>query len=75
MPGEVINTEEIVVKGFAWSGGGKAVYRVDVSSDGGKTWTQAKIIKPLYEPPNRYLFFRLTTRNKIQQNLLSVQVS
>lgn len=39
------------VKGYAWSGGGRKVVRVDVSSDGGKTWHAADLIQdssPLY---------------------------
>ena len=30
--------EQITVKGYAWSGGGRGIVRVDVSTDGGKTW-------------------------------------
>eukprot|EP01127_Copromyxa_protea_P009923 TRINITY_DN237_c0_g1_i1.p1 TRINITY_DN237_c0_g1~~TRINITY_DN237_c0_g1_i1.p1 ORF type:complete len:543 (-),score=130.22 TRINITY_DN237_c0_g1_i1:182-1810(-) len=51
--GQRIDTEEIVAKGFAWSGGGRDIYRVDVSTDGGKTWTQAEITKPQEEEYNR----------------------
>lgn len=31
------------VKGYAWSGGGRGVIRVDVSADGGKTWKTATL--------------------------------
>lgn len=31
------------VKGYAWSGGGRGVVRVDVSADGGKTWKTAEL--------------------------------
>lgn len=33
----------IAVKGWAWSGGGRGITRVDVSADGGKSWTVADI--------------------------------
>lgn len=33
----------IAVQGYAWSGGGRNIVRVDVSTDGGKTWTAAKL--------------------------------
>lgn len=33
----------VTVAGFAWSGGGRAVTRVDVSADGGRTWTTADL--------------------------------
>uniref|UniRef100_K3XA62 sulfite oxidase n=1 Tax=Globisporangium ultimum (strain ATCC 200006 / CBS 805.95 / DAOM BR144) TaxID=431595 RepID=K3XA62_GLOUD len=31
----------VTVKGYAWSGGGRNIIRVDVSADGGMTWTPA----------------------------------
>ncbi|XP_071349857.1 sulfite oxidase, mitochondrial [Trachinotus anak] len=34
---------EVTVKGYAWSGGGREVVRVDVSLDGGKTWEVAQL--------------------------------
>lgn len=37
------NKREILVKGYAWSGGGKGINRVDVSADGGETWVDAKL--------------------------------
>lgn len=43
--GAVISAEdeEITLKGYAWSGGGKGIVRVDVSLDGGKTWHVADL--------------------------------
>lgn len=41
--GETIESGEVTVKGYAWSGGGRAVVRVDVSLDGGLTWQTAKL--------------------------------
>lgn len=35
--------ESVVVHGYAYSGGGRGIVRVDVSSDAGKTWRQAQI--------------------------------
>lgn len=35
--------EEVTIKGYAWSGGGREVVRVDVSIDGGKTWKIAQL--------------------------------
>ncbi len=34
---------EVVVQGYAITGGGRKIARVDVSSDGGETWTTANI--------------------------------
>ncbi|KAI8471760.1 MAG: Oxidoreductase, molybdopterin-binding domain-containing protein [Monoraphidium minutum] len=44
-PGTEIGTSEgeITVKGYAWSGGGKAIVRVDVSLDGGASWAPAPL--------------------------------
>ena len=36
-------TDSIVLEGYAFSGGGRKVVRVDVSTDNGQTWSQAKI--------------------------------
>lgn len=35
--------KELTVKGYAYSGGGRAITRVDVSADGGKTWHVADL--------------------------------
>ena len=32
------DNEEITIKGYAYSGGGRGIVRVDLSLDGGKTW-------------------------------------
>ena len=32
------NEDELIIKGFAWSGGGKGIIRVDISVDNGETW-------------------------------------
>ena len=37
--------DEISLCGYAYSGGGRAIVRVDVSIDNGKTWDQAKLIR------------------------------
>lgn len=35
--------EEVTIRGYAWSGGGNGIIRVDVSADGGQTWHTADI--------------------------------
>eukprot|EP00889_Picochlorum_renovo_P003723 jgi/Picre1/30753/NNA_006114.t1 len=35
----------VTVKGYAWSGGGNGIIRVDVSTDDGKTWQDASLKK------------------------------
>lgn len=45
---------DIEVRGVAWSGGGRKIERVDVSIDGGKTWTAAELYKPIEQRRNRH---------------------
>uniref|UniRef100_A0A8C2SPL9 Sulfite oxidase n=1 Tax=Coturnix japonica TaxID=93934 RepID=A0A8C2SPL9_COTJA len=42
-PGAAVPPGELTVKGYAWSGGGREVVRVDVSVDGGRTWNVARL--------------------------------
>lgn len=53
MPGSVVSAHEgtITVRGYAWSGGGRGISRVDVSIDGGKEWFSADL-QP--EPSQKY---------------------
>uniref|UniRef100_H2ZCZ7 Sulfite oxidase n=1 Tax=Ciona savignyi TaxID=51511 RepID=H2ZCZ7_CIOSA len=46
-PGSIIDPEDgmVEVKGYAWSGGGRDIMRVDVSADGGNTWQEASLTK------------------------------
>lgn len=37
-------TQPISVEGYAYSGGGREIVRVDISVDGGKTWDQADLV-------------------------------
>ncbi|MBN3291953.1 SUOX protein, partial [Polypterus senegalus] len=37
------DSDMLTIKGYAWSGGGREVVRVDVSLDGGKTWCVAEL--------------------------------
>ncbi|CAM9239957.1 unnamed protein product [Chrysoparadoxa australica] len=54
MPGAVVSPydQSVTVKGYALAGGGRAVVRVDVSADGGKTWHTAEL-KPTGQELNR----------------------
>jgi sulfite oxidase len=45
-PGAKVNGgQELAVSGYAWSGGGRKIVRVDLTADGGKTWTQAESLE------------------------------
>ncbi|CAI5743922.1 unnamed protein product [Peronospora destructor] len=40
---DTFDSSIVTVKGYAWSGGGRNIIRVDISADGGKTWTPAEL--------------------------------
>ena len=44
-PGEALapGATSAAVRGYAWSGGGRAIARVDVSADGGASWVTAEV--------------------------------
>ncbi|KAL4422084.1 hypothetical protein ABPG77_001552 [Micractinium sp. CCAP 211/92] len=46
-------TSSIRAKGYAWSGGGQPIARVDVSADGGATWSVARIVEQESRPSGR----------------------
>lgn len=45
--------QQLLVTGWAWSGGGRKILRVEVSKDGGKTWQEAKLGLGKDQPPSR----------------------
>ncbi|KAB8360857.1 hypothetical protein FH972_024591 [Carpinus fangiana] len=38
------DSERTILEGYAFSGGGRTIVRVDVSTDGGRTWDQAELL-------------------------------
>ena len=40
-----LEDDHIALEGYAFSGGGREIVRVDVSADGGRTWQQAELLK------------------------------
>ncbi|XP_017871587.1 PREDICTED: probable sulfite oxidase, mitochondrial [Drosophila arizonae] len=55
MPEERVKVDKghITVYGYAWSGGGRRIERVDLTNDGGKTWHVAKLEQEK-EPDGRH---------------------
>lgn len=51
--GFVSELDDINVRGFAWSGGGRGIVRVDVSADAGKTWHTAELKEGSEQDPQR----------------------
>lgn len=49
-----IKNGKIQVKGYAWSGGGRKIIRIDVTNDKGKTWHTADLTEDLQAKQGRY---------------------
>lgn len=45
------DADSITLRGYAYSGGGHGIIRVDVSADGGKTWQEAKLEQGSHQDP------------------------
>lgn len=45
---------DFTFKGVAWSGGGRGIGRVDVSVDGGESWTASELYKPIEQKYNHH---------------------
>ena len=48
----------VEITGLAWSGGG-AITKVEVSTDGGKSWKEAKLQTPVHPKAHTRFTFRL----------------
>ena len=55
MPGSVVDISGggVTVRGYAWSGGGRGISRVDVSVNGGRDWSVARLHCDPEQKPNR----------------------
>jgi sulfite oxidase len=42
---KTLKSTPVTVEGYAYSGGGRAIVRVDISVDGGKSWDQAELLE------------------------------
>ncbi|XP_072758237.1 sulfite oxidase isoform X1 [Anoplolepis gracilipes] len=49
-----VKNGKVQVKGYAWSGGGHKIIRVDVTNDKGKTWHTADLTEDLQAKQDRY---------------------
>ena len=56
-----VSEETIEVSGYAWSGGGRGIVRVDVSSDGGETWHTAELGRGKEQPTDKAWAWTLWT--------------
>lgn len=49
-----LKEDSVAVEGYAFSGGGRRIARVDISADGGHSWHQAELLKDLEEGQGGY---------------------
>lgn len=70
----------LTVKGYAWSGGGNKIVRVDITADGGKTWHVANLKQGINDNVTLNLYGRnwawtlWTVEIPIPKNVKSVEV-
>ncbi|KRX65546.1 putative sulfite oxidase, mitochondrial, partial [Trichinella sp. T9] len=62
-------TKTIAVKGYAWSGGGRDILRVEVSADNGNTWHSADLQLHIHERRNaRFAWTLWTCEVPVEEN-------
>eukprot|EP00088_Acartia_fossae_P005735 TRINITY_DN1258_c0_g1_i2.p1 TRINITY_DN1258_c0_g1~~TRINITY_DN1258_c0_g1_i2.p1 ORF type:complete len:571 (-),score=127.97 TRINITY_DN1258_c0_g1_i2:865-2577(-) len=72
---KVSGGQELTVSGYAWSGGGRAIVRVDLTADGGKTWTQAdSLVQDSARHPRHWGWTVWTGKVKIPEGVDSAEV-
>ncbi|XP_012543925.1 sulfite oxidase isoform X2 [Bombyx mori] len=61
--GDVISVKNgaVQVRGYAYSGGGAKIVRVDVSADGGRSWWEARELQADAAPPQQHYGWTLWT--------------
>ncbi|XP_050293036.1 sulfite oxidase-like [Anthonomus grandis grandis] len=66
---------KITVKGYAWSGGGQKIIRVDLTIDGGKTWHVACLdAQDSALPPRHWAWTLWSASIPVDKNLEEVEV-
>lgn len=65
----------VAIKGYAWSGGGAKIIRVDLTCDGGKTWQQATLdCQDGAEEPKHYGWTLWSANVKVPKGSNAVEV-
>lgn len=76
-PGQtiVVENDEVIVKGYAWSGGGQKIVRIDVTADGGNSWIVADIDHQDDNPPSRHWAWTLwTARIPVKKGTSKIEI-
>ncbi|CAH1155048.1 unnamed protein product [Phaedon cochleariae] len=70
-----VQNGRITVKGYAWSGGGQKIVRVDVTADGGKSWHVAKFDhQDSALPPKHWAWTLWSAEIPVENNAKSVEI-
>ena len=64
----------VTVKGYAHSGGGKGILRVDVSADGGKTWQTADLSKADQEHDRAWAWTLWEAEVEVPEGMTSLSI-
>ncbi|XP_052750154.1 sulfite oxidase isoform X2 [Galleria mellonella] len=64
----------IEVRGYAYSGGGAKILRVDVSINGGSQWTEAQLTSDSAAPRDHYAWTLWSARLLVPQNAKQVEI-
>lgn len=75
-PGDKVKVKDghITVKGYAWSGGGNRIVRVDVTLDGGKKWHVAELEQTDDKAGRHYGWTLWTARLPVAENAKTVEI-
>ncbi|CAH0553952.1 unnamed protein product [Brassicogethes aeneus] len=77
LDGDTVKVEDghILVKGYAWSGGGQKIVRVDLTSDGGKTWHVANLDhQDPAEPPRHWTWTLWSAKIPVDKNTKNMEI-
>ncbi|KAJ3031370.1 hypothetical protein HDV00_008370 [Rhizophlyctis rosea] len=71
-----VNPEDgkLHLKGYAYSGAGRAIIRVDVSADGGKTWSDAELHHPPQEHHKQWAWTQWETTLAVPKDVAATEV-
>ncbi|CAK1540380.1 unnamed protein product [Leptosia nina] len=76
LEGDTVAVKEgiVTLKGYAYSGGGAKVLRVDVSTDQGKTWSEAELQSDPAPPRQHYSWTLWSLKVPVQRSVNQMEV-
>lgn len=76
LPGEKVKVVDgsITARGYAWSGGGNKIVRVDITADGGKSWHVAELEQSDAHPGRHYSWTLWTIKIPVEEGKQEVEI-